>query len=169
MHQITTKRHWTLQGQTYPIYMLLMSQSLKFHPIFLYNHEHLTVKSTLYKLNIYQQRPKFSSVRLCNRPFSKYKVAENCKFRKCTESPQTDFEILTVKRTSYTLNATEGQIWVRFALRTIFKTQGYRKSEKLEMHQMNSKWSWTRNSRKYSIYTKYWPLRPKCWSVSLYD
>ena len=36
---------------------------------------------------------------------------------------------------------------------------------------MNPNWSWTLNTLKYSVYryTKYLPLRPKFWSVLLYD
>ncbi len=36
------------------------------------------------------------------------------------------------------------------------------------MHRMTPNWSWTLNSQKYSIYTKYLPLRYKFLSVSLY-
>ncbi len=37
--------------------------------------------------------------------------------------------------------------------------------------EMNPNWSWTLNTLKYSVYryTKYLPLRPKFWSVLLYD
>ena len=37
-------------------------------------------------------------------------VAVHRKFRKCTEWPQTDFEIFTVKSTEYTLSTSEAQI-----------------------------------------------------------
>ncbi len=39
----------------------------------------------------------------------------------------------------------------------------------LEMHPMTPNWTWTLNSQKYSIYTKYLPLRPKFCSVLLYN
>ena len=59
---------------------------------------------------------------------------------------------------------------MRFALRlTVCKIQhiqGWRKSER---HQMTSNWTWKLNSQKYSIYTEYLSLRPKFWSVLLYD
>ena len=34
---------------------------------------------------------------------------------------------------------------------------------------MTPNWTWTFNSQKYSIHTKYLPLRPIFWSVSLYN
>ncbi len=61
----------------------------------------------------------------------------------------------------------EAQILVHFALESaFFKTQGHRK---LEMHWVTPNWTWTLNSQKYSIYTKYLAQRPKLWPVSLYD
>ncbi len=63
----------------------------------------LTLKSILHTISIYPQRPKVSPVFLYGPPFSRYKVAENRKFSKCSEWPQTDFEILTVKSTSYSV------------------------------------------------------------------
>ncbi len=36
VHQMTPKWHWTLQGQRYPIYVLLLSTSSKVHSISLY-------------------------------------------------------------------------------------------------------------------------------------
>ncbi len=44
--------------------------------------------------------------------------------------------------------------------------QGRRKSE---MHRMTPNWTWRLNNQMYAIYTKYLPLRPKFWSVSLND
>ncbi len=68
------------------------------------------------------------------------------------------------------LHHLEAQILVRFALRLavteIQNVQGQRKSE---MHWMTPNWAWRLNSQKYSIYTKYLPLRSKCWFVLLYD
>ncbi len=85
---------------TLPYTFLLMSQSPKFHPIFLYTQpfsrykvvgigkctewpqddlEHLTVKSTLYKLSTFPE-----AHLLHDHPFSKYKVVKNRKNRKCT-------------------------------------------------------------------------------------
>ena len=75
MHQMTPEWSWTLNSQKYPVYM-------KYLP----------------------PRAKYWSILLYGQPFSRYKVAENRKFRKCTEWPQTDFEILTVISTSYTLS-----------------------------------------------------------------
>ncbi len=94
------------------------------------------------------------------------KVGEN---RKCTEWPQTGLEDFTVKRTLYidSILIPEAQILVRFALRlAVSEIQGLQKSE---MHRVTPNWTWTLNSQKYSIYTKYLPLRSKFWSVSLYE
>ena len=64
----------------------------------------------------------------------------------------------------------EVQILVRFALwlavSDIKHVQGGQKSE---VHRMTLSWTLTLNSQKYSIYNKYLPLRPKFWSVLLYD
>ena len=64
-------------------------------------YEHLTVKSTLYTLNTYPLRFKFSSVSLYDELFPRYKVFKN---RKCTVWPQTELEHLTGKSTLYTVN-----------------------------------------------------------------
>ncbi len=73
------KWSWTLQcqrrGQRYSIFVLLMSQSPKFNPIFLYDYD---------------------------QPFSKYKVVDK---RKCTKWLQNDLAVKTVKSTLYILNA----------------------------------------------------------------
>ncbi len=41
--------------------------------------------------------------------------------------------------------------------------------QKLKMLRMIPKRHWTLNSQKYCIYTKYLPLRLKCWSILLHD
>ncbi len=55
---------------------------------------------------------------------------------------------------------------LRLAISEIQHVQDWRKSE---MHRMTPNWTWRINSKKYFIYTKYLPPRPKYWSVSLYD
>ncbi len=170
---MTPKWPWTIQGQSYPIYVsLILSPSLKYHSIFLYDQpfsgykvvnkqkytkwpqndlEHLTakkypiyiknqpprfkflsvslydqlfsrhrlskigkignapidlrviltIKNTVYKCIKYlPTRPKFSFCLLYDQPFSRYKIAENRKFQKCTQWPHTDFEILKAKSAS---------------------------------------------------------------------
>ena len=96
--------------------------------------------------------------------FQRYKVAEN---QKCTEWPRTELEQLTVKSILYTLNTYP---WgpnfgpVRSTISRFRNTW----SPKIKMHWMTPKWSWTLNSQKYSIYTKYLPLRPKfCFTLKL--
>ena len=64
--------------------------------------EHLTVKSTLHTLSTYHRGPNVGPFHSVTSYFSRYGVVENGQNRKCTEWPHTDFEILTVKRTSYT-------------------------------------------------------------------
>ena len=56
-------------------------------------------------------------------------------------------------------------MFVRFALwLAVSKIQGRQKSE---MHRVTPNWTWTVNSQKYPIHTKYSPPRSKFWSVSL--
>ncbi len=105
-------------------------------------------------LNIYQLkisayimylslRSKVSSGLLYDKPFSRYKVAENRQFWKCTQWPRTDFDIWIVKSTSYTplikVSTPDAQIWVCFALRpAVFEIQSCPKLAKSEMHRMTS-------------------------------
>ena len=89
---------------------------------------------------------------------------------KCTEWSQIELEHLTVKSTLHILNTYPwdpnfGQFCSTISRFRDNYVQGYKKSE---MHQMTPNWTWTLNSQKYTIYTKYLPLRPKFWSVSLY-
>ena len=76
MHRMTSEWPWTLNSQRYHLYS---------------KYERL--------------KPTFWSVSLYAHPFSRYKVDENRKYRKCTAWPQTDPEHLTVKSTTYTLSA----------------------------------------------------------------
>ncbi len=56
----------------------------------------------------------------------------------------------------------EAQILVRFALRlAVSETQHVQDGQKSEMQRMTLNLTWALNSQKYSIYTKYLPLRPK--------
>ncbi len=41
-------------------------------------------------------------------------------------------------------------------------------SEISEIYGVTSKWPWTLSSQRYLAYSKYLPLRPKFWSISLY-
>ncbi len=51
----------------------------------------------------------------------------------------------------------------------VFQIQAcQKKSEKSEMHRMTSDWLWTFNSKKYPLYIKYLPMRPKFLSVLFY-
>ncbi len=53
------------------------------------------------------------------------------------------------------------QILVRFALRlAVSETQHVQGGRKSEMHRMIPNWTWTLNSQKYSMYTKYLPWCP---------
>ncbi len=87
------------------------------------------------------------------------------KFRKWTEWPQSDFEILTVRRTSYPLrNYPRGVIWVCFAVRQPFsryKVVGNRKNRDA-LNDLRL----TLNSKTYPVYTKKkvvsWKVSQKC-------
>ncbi len=84
---------------------------------------HVMVNTTLYihVVGIYPRGPNLCLFRSTTGRFQKYKVVENRKNRKCTESPRTDLEHLTVKGTPYTLyKYPEGQIRRLFALRSTF-------------------------------------------------
>ncbi len=121
-----------------------------------------TLNSQMYlrTLNAYPRGPNFGPFRSTISVF--HKIAEN---RKCTEWPQTELEHLTVKSSVYTLNTyPRGPNFAPF--RSTIKIQGCRKSE---THRMTPTWTWTLNSQKYSVYTKYLPMRRKFCSVSLFD
>ncbi len=61
----------------------------------------------------------------------------------------------------------ELQNFVCFALwLAVSKIQGCQISE---MHRVTPNWTWTLNSQKYLMYTEHLPLRPRFWSISLYD
>ncbi len=91
--------------------------------------------------------------------------------QKCTEWPKNELEHLTIKSTLYTLNAYRWDPnFVPFrSTISSFRDTTCISLPKSEMHRMTPNWTWTLNSQKYSMYTKYLPLRPKFWSVSLYD
>ncbi len=130
---------WTLDSQKYYIYA-----------------KYLSLKS------------KFWSVSLYDKPFPRYNMCKASKNRKCSEWPQTKLEGKTVKPfyIHYILT-TEVQIFICFTLRlAISEMQGRQKSE---MYRVTPNWTWTLNSQKYRICTKYLPLRPKFWYVSLHD
>ena len=141
---------WSIQGQSYPIYVLLMSQSPNFHPrCSLTNHfqdtkistrfhrkctewpqtdlEHSAVKNTLYILGTYLLRPKVSSGFFNAQPFSRYQVDENLELSEICR--------MTSQKYLYTLSTPKVQIWVCFALRPAnFEIQDCRKTEKSKMH-----------------------------------
>ena len=173
MHRTTP--HWTLNSQKCSVYTKYLPKKPKFQSVSLYDQQfsrykvaenrkctewpqtdlkHLTVKSTLHTLNTYPMRPKCWCFSLYDYPFPRYKVDQN---RKQTEWPQTELKHLTVKVTLYTIEWSPpgAHIVVRFALRpAICEIQGRRKSE---MHRMTPNWTWTLNSQKYPVYTKYLP------------
>ena len=136
VHQMIPKWPWTIQGQMYPIYVLLVSPIPKFQSISLYSPTRSNVLNicitSIPRFQIllnFALWPADVDIQAILRQVhwitpkwpwtlhgTRYKVAENRKFRQCTELPQTDFEILTVKSTSYTLSTPEAQLLVGFAL-----------------------------------------------------
>ncbi len=107
VHQMTPKWPWTLQGHRYPINVLLVSTSPKFHSVSLYDKqfsgyrpfwekctkwpqidlEHYKLKCSPYVL-IVPMIPKFHSVSLYKAVFIRYRAF----WDKCTEWPQNDLE-----------------------------------------------------------------------------
>ena len=124
--------------------------------------EHLTGKSTLHALNTYFWGPNI-------RPFSstRYKIP---KTRKCTEWPKTELKHW-VKSTLYTLNTYPwGPKLIRFALwLAISEIQHVQVDENRKCTEWPQTERGTLSSQKYFAHTKYLPMRPKFWSVSLYD
>ncbi len=122
--------------------------------------EHLAAGNALYTL--YTER-------LARKRFSWYKVVKN---RKCTKWPQPILEHFTVKKTVLVYIVTLSTcpwspILVRFALRlAVSKIQGCQNSA---MQRMTPNASWAPNTQRYPVYNKYFPLRPKFWSILLYD
>ncbi len=103
-------------------------------------------------------KPKLWSVSLYDQRFSRYTVTEN---RKCTKWLQIDLGHLTVKSSLYTLiTYPKAQHLVPFALRLSVSERKVVKNRKC------TEWP---QIELYPVFTKYLLLRPKFWSVSLYD
>ncbi len=149
IHRMTPNWSWKLNSQRYYVYIKYLPPVPNFGPL------HSTI------------RPNFSSVLLYDLPFSRYKIAENEKFRKCTESPQTHLEILTVKGTSYTPSNYPRGPNLGFAQRPVWDTN-LSKIGKIGNAPNDLKCHWTLKTQKYLAYTKYLVPRPKFWSVSIY-
>ncbi len=107
----------------------------------------------------------FSSVSLCNHPFSRYKIVGN---RKSTEWTRNDLEHLTVKSTLYALNTyPQGTNFIRFTLQpAVLQIQGCRKSEK---HRMTPNWWMHLNVKGPLWILNTYRQKPKFKPVSLYD
>ncbi len=141
IHRMTPNWTWTLSSQKYSIY-------IKYLPV----------------------RPKFQSISLYDYLFPKYnmyKVSENWK---CIKWPQMELKHLTAKvlYIHYILTP-KAHILVHFALPLAISEIHVHGRRKSEMHWTTPNWTWTLNSQKHSTYTKHLPLRPKFWSISLYD
>ncbi len=111
------------------------------------------------------QTLKFSAVLHNDWLFTWYKVVKN---RKCTGHHQTEREHLRVKSFLYTLSIyLGGPNFSPFCL----MASGFQdeRSPKIGNTPNNPNWTWTLNSQIYCLYTKHLPLRPKFWSISLYD
>ncbi len=81
----------------------------------------------------------------------------------------------TTSNWTWTLNSQKYSIWIKYPRGPILVRSALRLAvseiqgrQKTEMHRMTPNWTWTLDSQKYPVYMKYLPLRPKCWSVSLY-
>ncbi len=124
--------------------------------------EQLTVKSTLYTLNPLPLRPKFLSIFLHNKLFSRYKVAEKLEIYALN-----DLEHLIVKSNLYTLNTYSRKH--RFSSISCYDQPFSRYKVAPEMHQMTTEWPWTLKCQRYSTYTEYLLPTPKFSFVSLND
>ena len=136
--------------------------------------EHLTVKSTLYTFNTYPCGPNFGPFRSTISRFRDTTCIRSPKIGNAPNEPELNLNTWQSKGlyicipvyTKYLLLMSK--VLIRFALRLavseIKHVQGRRKTE---THRMTPNQTWTLNS--HPIYTKYLPLRPKFWSISLYD
>ncbi len=142
MHRMTSKWTWTPNSLKYSIYTKYLPLGANFGPF----------RSTI----------------------SHFRYTTCTKSSKISNAPNdpnwTSIEHLTVKGTLYTIDTYP---WspnfgplrsTTSRFRDTTCTRGRRKSE---MHRMTPNWIWTLNSQKFSICTKWLPLRSKFLSVSL--
>ncbi len=122
---------WTLQGQMYPIYVLLVSmsplhQSSQVPNLSLFHSAASRFGITDHFETSAPNDPKTTLNTTSRFQDSRLSKIGNQKNWKCTEWPQNNLKHLTVKSTLYTLSAyPEAQILVRFALQpAVFQIQG---------------------------------------------
>ncbi len=126
--------------------------------------EHLTVKSTLYTLNIYPEAQ--IVIRFALR-LAVPEIHEQGRWNsEMHRMIQTELKHLTVSIYSILyiqqLLTSEDQIWVLSTLRlTVSEIQHVQGRRKSEMHRMTPNRTWTLNSSNYFINTEYLPLGSK--------
>ncbi len=132
---------------------------------------HLTVKSTLYTLYTYPWGPNFAPFRSTISRFWDRTCTKSVKFGNAPNDPKLNLNTYQSKVLYiHLILPQEVQTLVSFALQlAVSEIQHVQGGHKSEVHRMTLNWTWTLNSQKYSIYTKYSPQRPKFWSVLLYD
>ena len=124
--------------------------------------EDLTDKSTLYTLNTYPWGPNFALFRSMISRFWDTACTRWAKIGNAPNDPKLNLS--TWQSNVFYINLIlthDAQILFRFALRIavseIQHVQGQRKSKRMALN-----WTWTLNSQKYSICTKYIPWGPSC-------
>ncbi len=119
-------------------------------------------------LNAYPRGPNFGPFRSTISRFRDTTCTRSAKIVNAPNDPKLNLNTQQSKVLStYLILTPDVQIFFRSAVRSaVFKIQGRRKSD---MHRKTPNWTWTLNSQNYPVYTKYFPQRSKCWSVSLCD
>ncbi len=105
------------------------------------------VKSALYTLNTCDPRRKFGPCHSMVTHIRDPTCTRSAKIGNAPNDPHNELKHLTIKDTLYSF--IPFVLWLAVSL--IQNIQGRRK---WEMHWMPPNWTWTLNSRKYSIYTK---------------
>ena len=163
--------HWTTSIDIeYPIYVLLVAMSPKFHSVSLYDQPfsrcrpfcdnctkwHWTLQGQRYDIDVLiSQSLKFHPIFLHDQTFWDTKLSI------IGHAPNDLKMIWTFNRETspvsikYNVPTSEVQFFVCIALQpSVFKVPGCWKSEISEMYWMTSDWLWNLNSQKYLIYIK---------------
>ncbi len=118
VHQMTPKWPWILQGHRYPIYVLLVSMSPKFHFVSLYDEPFSSYRPFWEKRTKWPQndlesyKVKLSYIYVCFTSIHEAQISLFCSktnhyrvtgqfWEKCTKWPQLDLEPYKVKYTIY--------------------------------------------------------------------
>ena len=165
----------------YPIYVLPVSTSPKFHSVSLYDNPFWSYRPFWEKSAPKSPQMTFNTTN-SNVPLMCYlgpwfpnftpypSTAISLRYRalwyKCTEWPQNDLEPYKVKCTPYMYTLPESQISLCFALRpAVFEIQAILK----KVHRMTPTWPWMGQGNSYLVYVLLLSTSFKSQSISLYD